>query len=334
LLGAFVDRLNLKLVMVSCELAQAVLFAVIAWWQPPFFALLPIVAVAATLDTTFGPAAGSAVPELVDTGDLMQANALLGMALNLQVAVGPLLGGLLVSTFGVRGGLGANAISFVISAALLMRVPRMARPASGRRLNIASAGLEGLAYAWKNPTLRAMLLGLFLVVSFAGVDNVALVFLTRDVLHTTVLGFGVVAAAFGAGMLASSLLLVGWTRGLPPGRLLVGSWFLTAFGTAATGIAPNATAAAALQALAGVGNGADVVASDTLVQQLVPREMLGRIFGVVGTAAFTGSALAYVLAGLLLDLTSVRTTFIVGGVGVLVAIPLFGRAVWRAGRTR
>jgi MFS family permease len=329
LMGTLVDRMDLKRLMIVCELAQAILFALIAWWQPPLVALLVIVAAASLLDTTFGPASSSTVPRLVEGDDLMHANAWIGSALNFQVAIGPLVGALLVSAFGVRGGVGANAVSFLISAALLMTVP-LQRSGARAAAGVASAGLAGLAYAWKQPTVRALVIGVFLLVAFSAVDNVALVFLTRDTLHLSPASFGIVAAAFGFGMLASSIALLAW-RNLPrPGVLLVGSWFLTGAGTLATGLAPNGVTAGALQCIAGVGNGVENVGSATLIQSTVPREMLGRVFGLLGTAAFTGSALAYVLAGLLLDHVGPRTTFIVGGGGALLALAILAPVFWRA----
>jgi MFS family permease len=58
--------------------------------------------------------------------------------------------------------------------------------------------------------------------------------------------------------------------------------------------------------------------------------MLGRVFGLFGTAAFAGSTLAYVLAGVLLDATSPRATFIVGGAGAIASVLLIGPLLWRA----
>lgn len=330
LMGTLVDRLDLKRLMVVCELAQSALFIAIAIWRPPFAALLPMVVIASLLDTAFGPASSSSVPQLVEREDLIHANAWIGSALNFQVALGPLLGGVLVSLFGVRGGLGANAVSFLVSTALLMTVPGLGRPRVEERVGIASAGLAGLAFAWRNVALRVVLIGVLLLVAFAAVDNVALVFLTRDTLNLSAAGFGVVAAAFGLGMLASSLGLLAWRHPPRPASILLVSWSLTSAGTLLTGLAPNGLAAGAMQAVGGVGNGADNVAIQTLIQQVVPRDMLGRVFGLLGTAAFTGSAIAYVVAGVLLDATSPRITFIVGGGGALVVVLALAPFLWRA----
>lgn len=331
-LGTLVDRVDLKRLLIGCDLAQALLFASIAWWQPPFALLLAAVALASLLDTTYSPAASSMVPQLVNADDLLPANAWIGSALNFQVAIGPMLGGLLVSAFGVRGALGANAVSFLISAVLLVTVPRLGpartKPAEG----VVSAGLAGLAFAWKHVAIRALVGGMFLLVAFAAVDNVALVFLARDSLHLSAAGFGVVAGVFGFGMLASSVGLLAWRHTPRPAAILVVSWFITAVSTLLTGLAPNGVTAGAAQAAGGLANGAENVASDTLVQRIVPGEMLGRLFGLVGTAAFLGSSIAYLLAGVLLDLTSPRVTFIVGGLGSLVVAVVLAPILWQVER--
>lgn len=227
---------------------------------------------------------------------------------------------------------GANAVSFMISAALVLTVPR-GEPARTKPVeSVMSAGLAGLAFAGKNGAIRALVIGVFFLVAFAAVDNVALVFLTRDSLHLNATGFGIVAGAFGFGMLASSVGLLIWRNAPRPAAILVVSWFLTAVSNLLTGSAPNGPSAVAAQALGGIGNGAENVASDTLVQRIVPAPMLGRVFGVVGTAAFLGSSLAYVLAGVLLDLTSPRTTFIVGGCGGLLVVIVLAPILWRVQR--
>jgi MFS-type transporter involved in bile tolerance (Atg22 family) len=52
--------------------------------------------------------------------------------------------------------------------------------------------------------------------------------------------------------------------------------------------------------------------------------MLGRVFGLYGTAAFTASAVAYMLAGLLLDATSPRARFVIAGVATFAVLLVAG----------
>jgi MFS family permease len=320
--GVVADRTDQRRLMIGCDVGRMVVFATAAWLVPALPGLLVLVATASILDTVFAPAGRSVVPVLVDEEDLLSANAWLGTALNMQVAVGPLLGGLLVATLGVRGALAADAASFLLSAVVLLGVPRLPpRTARSERSSFLAETREGLAYIRRHPVARAVVVTLFLGVAFAGVDNVALVFLSRDVLGAGPVGYGVIAGAFGVGMLVASIALSGG-RSRSPRTLFIGGWILTAAGTLLTGSSPVVWLAAMAQATGGVGNGADNVASDTLIQRSVPREMLGRVFGVTSTAAFVGGGIAYAVGGPLLDATSPRFVFLVAAAGVLGVVGL------------
>jgi len=180
----------------------------------------------------------------------------------------------------------------------------------------------GLAFAMRHRTARALVITLFLGVAFGAIDNVALVFLAREELGAGPLGFGAVNSAFGVGMLIASALLINWGGRIQPRNLYLLGWVLTGVGTIATGLAPSLAPAALLQAFAGIGNAGDNVASDTLIQQHVPRPMLGRVFGLVATAASVGGGIAYAAGGPLLDATSPRFVFILGGALVLAVVLL------------
>jgi MFS family permease len=320
LAGVVVDRVEQRSLMVACDLGQAVLFTAIVWLAPPFPVLLVMVAGTATLDTLFGPAGRSAVPALVRPELLLRANAWLGTSLNIRVAVGPVLGGLLVTLFGVRAALAMNAATFVVSAVILLRLPPLRAAARDEAGGFFKVGAEGLRYAWRTPVVRTLVIALFLGVAFAAVDDVALVFLVRETLNRGSLVFGLVGGAYGVGMLAGSLGLSWRGTATAAGSLFVIGWILSGVGTILTGVAPLVVVAALGQAVAGIGNGVGNIATDTLIQRAVPREMLGRIFGLVATAPFAGSTLAYAAGGILLDLTSPRTVFLIGGVGVLVVL--------------
>lgn len=330
LAGALADRVEQRRLMVACDLGQAALYAAIAALLPPFPVLLALVLVASTLATLFRPAGQSALPALVKTDDLLAANAWLGTALNFQVAVGPLAGGVTTDLLGIRSALGVNALTFVLSAALLTRLPAL-QPQREETHSFLATAAAGISFARSHPVARAVLLALFTGVAFAAVDNVALVFLARDTLGASPLGFGVLATAFGVGMVLASLVLTGRSVRLSAATLFLTGIVLNGVGTLITGLVPALAAAVFVQMLAGAGNGINNIGADTLMQQSVPRPMLGRVFGLAGTAAFAGGGIAAVAGGVLLDLSSPRTVFVVGGSGVLATAALAWTLLRRAG---
>jgi MFS family permease len=319
--GAIVDRVEQRTLMVVCDFGQAVVFGVIAWLDPSFPVLVGLVAVAAAFDTLFAPAGRSALPALVRPEQLMRANAWIGMSLNIRVAAGPVLGGLLVTWLDVRGALAANALSFILSAVFLLGLPPLRAPAHvGEPRGFLTVGMDGLRFAWRNRVVRTLIVALFVGVAFAGLDDVALVFLVRETLEGGPLAYGLVSGAYGVGMLLGSLGLSWKGTAATAGTVFLLGWVAGGGGAVLTGIAPVIALVAVGQAIAGVGNAVEVVAMDTLVQQAVPREMLGRVFGLVGTAAPAGHTLAFAAGGFLVAAVGPRVVFLIAGLGVLLVL--------------
>jgi MFS family permease len=331
LAGVVADRVEQRTLMALCDVGNAAIFASIAWFRPSFGVLLALVAASAVLDTLFAPAGRSAVPALVHADDLLRANAWMGTSLNLQVALGTLLGGALVATLGVRGALAFDAASFALSALLIVGLPSLHAPSSASSQGFLDVGREGLSFAWRTRVVRRFLIVLFLGVAFAAVDNVALVFLVRQTLGGGPVAFGLVSAAYGLGMIVASVGMSLRSTTVAVTTLLVAAWLATGIGAIATGLAPLLVLAAAAQCIGGFGNGVENVAADTLIQQAVPRAMLGRVFGLVSTAGFAGSTLAYAAGGPLLDLTSPRAVFLIAGAGILAVTTYLWLALRDAG---
>ena len=99
LAGGVADRVDLRTLLVGCDIGQAILYALIAT-LPSFGILIALTALATVLQTSYGPARTAIVPNLVEPEELIPANALLGAASNLYVAIGPLVGGILFAAVG------------------------------------------------------------------------------------------------------------------------------------------------------------------------------------------------------------------------------------------
>ena len=318
LAGALADRVEQRRLMLGAQAGQAVLYGAMAAVLPPFPVLLALVAAASLLATVFAPAGRSVVPALVAPGELVRANAWMGMALTLQGTIGPAVGGLLIAGAGVRGALWGNALSFAVSAALVGRLPALPpQPAGAEPVGLLKGTGEGLTYALRHPVARALVVGLGFGVMFAAVDDVALVFLAREDLDAGGLGYGVLVSVYGIGFALGSLVLMR-ARATGAAAAFALGLLLTGTGGLLTGLAPVLGLAAFAQAVAGSGNGLEVVATDTLVQRSVPRSHRGRVFGVVSAATLLGGAVARGLGGVLVDLTSARATFVIGGCGALL----------------
>ncbi|MEV5716785.1 MFS transporter [Amycolatopsis mediterranei] len=331
LAGVLADRVRTRRLMMRCELAAALVIGLTAITLPPLPVLTALVAVAGILATIRNPAGRSLVPVLVDAAGRAPANALFGLGRTLTLTVGPGLGGLLgAAPGGAHTALAVDAATFLASALLLRGLPDIAPardPGAGTGV-WAEAG-EGVRYVVANRQISVLLLSLFLLVAFAAVDNVALVFLTGDVIHAGPAGYGVAAGAFGAGMVLASLACTRLARGRRPIALLIVAVVATGTGTVVSGLAPVLAVVVVAQLVAGAGNAVENIGYDTVVQELVPRPFLGRVFGTIGTAAQLGAAFAYALGSFLVDAAGARATFVLAGTGTFLVLLLLVQSLPR-----
>jgi MFS family permease len=331
LAGSIADRVDLRRLMIGADLGQALLFAALAL-LPPFSAILALGALTATLQTAYAPARTVAVPALVEESELLRANSLTGVAFNLYVAIGPLVGGLLFAAGGAAAVMLLNAATFLLSAQLTRAIPALppqSREDGSPRESFLASARTGLRYALANPLTRTIALTILFMFAFVSIDNVALVFLVRDTLGGGAAAFGIVSATFGAGMLLGSVGIMRGSRFAPPRLYLLGL-LLSSAGALLMGIAPAIFVAVAIQLIYGSGNGVEIVASDTIFQQSVPRHLLGRVYGLTSAAVAVGSGIAMALGGFLVDATSPRVAFLVAGAGGLLVTAIAAPALLRA----
>ncbi len=317
--GAVVDRFDQRSVLRLCEVGRAAIVAVIALTLPPLPLLALLVAANGLLATTLRPAGRSVLPALVEPDDLGRANAAVATGANLGLALGPFLGGAMTSLIGVPGALLVDAATSVGSAfglRWLRPLPAVAIGAGPN--NFGQEVRDGLRLARLHRTTRLLGLTLFLGVSLAGTILVAGVFLIRDVLHAGPAAFGLFSGAWGLGMIGVSLVLAASRMGSSSGFWLPLAVAAQAVGLLVAGVAPVLAVAVMAATLGGIGNGLQDIATDTLLQQTVPRHLLGRVVGTVYAASFAGELVAYAAAGPLVDLMGARLLLLSAGTGLLL----------------
>jgi MFS family permease len=328
--GAISDRFDRKRLMIGSELAQGAVIAVIALVAMPLAALLVLVALQNVLAGIFQPASRSAVPDLVASDRLTEANAALGFGTHGFDLIGPLVGAALLPFVGVRGMLLADAATFVVSALLLARLPAL-RPVlleGESRLSFLRDARAGVGILWRFAPLRVITIGFVAVVAAVGADDVALVFLAQDALGGGQAQASLLYAGAGIGLLLGFVLIAGIGPRLTMITLLLLGFAVSNAGNLLTGLAWSVPAAVAFQVVRGLGISAVEVGVNTTVQRIVPQGMQGRAFanlyGLIGIAV----GLAYIVGGPLLDATGPRVVLAAGGLGGLIA------TAWMALRLR
>ncbi|MFD5830363.1 MFS transporter [Lentzea sp. NPDC060358] len=329
LTGIVSDRFDRRTVMIVCEVAQGVLLAVIAFTLPPLPVLLVLVGLRAVIGQVFVPASRAAVPGLVAEEDLGRANTALGLGSNSADVIGPFLAAVLLTFLDTRGVLLVDAVSFLLSALLLLRLPKLLVPPVPEEGVLADAR-AGLAEIWRNRALRVVFLGFCGVVACTAIDDVAVLQLTMVSFGQSESAAGVVLGAVGIGLLLGYALLARGAARWSMLTLLVTGFVISSAGNMLTGLAWGVASAFALQAVRGLGIAAMDVAHSTLIQRLVPAGRTGRVFGNFYGGIGVAAAVSYLGGGLLLDAAGPELTFLLSG-GAGVAVALWAAVASRAG---
>jgi MFS family permease len=272
------------------------------------------------------PALASAVPLLVGERHLQRANGLLGTARSTAEVGGPALAGVLITTSGLGAVLWADLASFVFAVITIWFVrfdeedagtdPDQARtdkdaastdkdagraPAARSRRLVADS-LEGLRYLFARPSLRGLILIVFMVnlVLVFGYSVLPPMVLARTGNDTAALAS--VLSSIGIGGIAGGLLLGAWggPRSRVRGMLLgiIGMCLTSQIALAVVrDVVAWCAAVVAGAVLMAIVNGAQ----QAIIQTTVPRERHGRVFGAVLFLSQISVPLAMGLAGPLAD---------------------------------
>jgi MFS family permease len=319
--GALADRLQPRRLMVACELGQAGVVAAIALLLPPLPVLLLLIAVKTLFAVLFEPAGRAVLPRLVPDHELEPANAALGIGTHGLEVAGPLLAAALLPALGIRGVLWVDVASFALSALLLARLPRLSSVESPEEPGgIWTEARAGLRYLAGHRVVRTLAVGFWVVVACTGLDDVVLVFLARDSLHSGDSAVALMYAGVGLGLLAGYLAL---SRSRAPAatRLVVAGLILSPAGNMLTGLAWAVAVAVAFQAVRGAGLAMLDTGLPAVIARSVPAHLRGRVFAATyGGVSLAGMA-SSLAGGLSLAVASPRVVLVVaGGLGVCAAI--------------
>ena len=327
LAGVGSDRFERRLLLVLADLIRFVaigsiaalsLAGVIELWH-----VVVLVVFYGVGQALFQPAFAAIVPDVVPRDQLLQANALrevmepLGMRFG-----GPALGGFLIALFGVGEALLVDAATFVVSAIAVSLMSR--RPASRTEHGSLRADLaEGFAYVRAHSWLWATLAGaaLFLLATY-GPFEVLLPYIIRNDLGGDAATFGAVLAAGGLGSIAAALIL---SRTGAPRRHVTFMWCAWGVGTTLDIGLAVASAAWQMCAIAFLSFGcatAGMVIWTTMMNTLVPAEMLGRVSSVDWFVSIGLIPVSFALTAPVAEWLGPRTTLGVAGAFGLLSFAL------------
>ncbi|TML88264.1 MAG: MFS transporter [Actinobacteria bacterium] len=318
LVGPLFDRLSRRGLMVAADLARAAVFCALPFVSGPA-AIVGLAAVAGLATGFFRPAAVAGIPNLVSEDDLPAANALIQVVENVSWTVGPIVGGVLTAAAGPHASYWVNAGSFLLSAALILRIPQQLLQSvtaltRGHWRDLA----DGFAVVRRSRMLMTIVVAWSVASIGIGLANVAEVFLAKDSFNAGDFGYGLLFGAIGAGLVVGSLLAPVVDARFGIAALYAGSIAVTALGYGLAAVSPNVWVAAAFCVVAGVGNGASSLANPLLVQRGAPDEVRGRALTLIISLNYIVLAVGFAVAGPIVNALGARWAW--GIAAALIAV--------------
>lgn len=347
LAGVIADRCNRKYILILSDLFRAVTVLGFLLVREPqdVWLLYALTAIQLALGGFFFPARNAILPDIVSPPELGTANAINATTWSVMLAFGAALGGFVAGTWGIYPAFIIDALSFVVSAVILLGVRYRKTPetsaASGRGLfeTVAVQILEGLGYLRNNRDILVTALhkGVTALVFSQGYQVIKVV-IGRSLFPLGEAGgisLGLLFSAAGLGTGIGPIAARLWTADRPDRlrRALFLGYFLCALGLGISSLLINLETVLLGSLWAGIGGGIIWVFSTQLLLQSVPGQVRGRVFATEYAIFTLLSTFGVTAIGFALD-SSFKVSEILAAMCVLTLVPggLWRIWLWRRAR--
>jgi len=312
LLGDYFDR---RLVMVGSDLVAGACFVALATVHSlPL--LVTVAAIAGAAEAPFSPASSALLAMLVPEERRGWASGTVQAGTSTGMLLGAACGGLLVASFGAASAFLINALSFVVSALLVISIRGRFRVDLEQHAEHRGA-LRGVRLLLRAKPLRISTYSIALVALGLGMANVAELPLFVSI-GAGKIGFGVAVAAWAGGQITGGRLA---SKVVGPRRerlVLIASCALLSATIGLAGAIPLFAVVALLFVAAGIGNTLANVCLVLLVQRWAPPQVQSRALAAIEATLNTAVGISLLVGGLLLAPLGARGVYLLaGGLGAV-----------------
>jgi MFS family permease len=338
-IGAWVDRVDRKKIMIWTDIGRAVVIASIPALAAVDRLTVEWIYVVSFLQTTFSicftSAEFAAIPSLVhhDTGEaIVTANGRIQASYSAAAVIGPLLAGALVAIAPISDLLLIDAASFLLSAVTLAAIGLTFNTDEHREpTSIRHDIVEGLRYVLHHPVLRNISVMMALVNLVGATAGTQLVLFASDHLRASDSEIAILFAADSLGVVLLSLLAGPLRKRWRFSTVALGALTLSGLLTIVFALVPVYWAAVPLWGLiSGLGILFNIN-TGSLRQAIVPNHLLGRVISVAMVLAWSAIPVGAFLGGLAIEYTQ-NVVLIYVAIGVLTTIIPLAFALTPLGR--
>ena len=333
--GAVVDRVNrvrllyftqTSLMLVAFALAALTWLGLVNVWHILIASFL-----GAALLAFDNPARQALVPDLVPPRDLLNALSLNAATYNGAASLGPALAGVLLGPFGAGTLFFLNGVSYLAVLFALVAMREVRTHSGGKRVSIGASMTAGLAYAWHNRLILALLALSALAAIFGRSYQNLLPIFSRDIWHGGPEGYGLLLSAAGGGALVGAFGLASIKQVTRQGAIMIGNGVVFSASIIAFAVSPSLVVGIVLLFIAGVTTTIYGTIIATFIQVATPNELRGRVMslyaitliGLPALGALGSGTSAELLGGITGAPRAVLAGAVILGVVLILVSPFF-----------
>ena len=331
--GVFVDMFDRRQILIWSNFLRAGLYLLLLIFPDQLLVIYAATALVATLTTFFGPAEAAMIPVVVKREQLLTANSFFILMLQASFVIGfALLGPAAHRFLGMELLVIIVVTAYAIAGVLCWILPP-APPGQMLRASLDSARRalgatydqlrEGLQYIAAHHNIFWSLTYLAITASLIGVLGSLGPAFAADVLGLEDSDLVVILLPLGAGLVSGIVILNLIGHRLPRRRLIEGGMIGLGLALVVLGLAQNLDAlrngdeitallavVIVLGFLAGVCYAFVAVPAQTSLQEELPSDVRGRVFGVLNMLVSMASFIPIIIAGPLADVLSAAAVII------------------------
>jgi len=265
-----------------------------------------------------GPAWQSIIPELVSREEMPSAVTLGSVGFNIARAIGPALGGFVVSLVGPGFTFLLNAVSFCGVVIVLKRWHRVPQESTLPAERLIGAMRTGLRYVRNAPMVQAVLVHTLIFSVFTCALWAFLPIVAREYLQLSSVGYGMLLGFFGSGALVGAYLIPKIKSKFSLNNIVAGTTMLMALTIAGLATVRSFIVILAIMAAGGMAWLILISVFSIAVQAVIPSWVRGRVLSVFMLVFFGGFAGGSMLWGALAVVAGIPYTLV--GVAILLLI--------------
>ncbi|MCX7570728.1 MFS transporter [Tumebacillus sp. DT12] len=323
--GVIADRVPRRTLMITADLLSCGLTVGLYVAETPYL-IFPLLLLRSLAGVFNVPAQQSLTRRVVAEEQLLQAASWNGLVNQIAKIGGPLIGGALLVWLSPQACLLVNAVSFLISALILISTGRIeGDTASASEEAVKRSFREEWREGWQvvlgnRVLLSTTIFGFFGMIAVVLIDFQTTVLL-RDLYPGNTQLFGWCIATSGVGSVISITLLKRQKELRSYGWLFGGGYLLIGIGFAGNGLLEPGAAVGWLLAfswLVGLGNGMWIVTGTYLFQKEPPKETIGRVNGIQNSISSVVLVTVPLIGGWQVQEWGASSAFFVNGCAVAV----------------